>query len=285
MPAESTHWVHDLSPFLFEFPGEMKNWGPGGIRWYGVSYLCGFLAAGLLLRHYHKKGRSPYDADQILNLLTFQIIGVLLGGRIGHALLYNWDKFATDPLMLLRVWEGGMASHGGFVGVCVATLWYARLSKQSPFPVGDVIVSIVPPGLFFGRIANFINGELWGRPSEVSWAVLFPGAPDFAEGIARHPSQLYAAVLEGLLTFAFVQWRFWKTDVAVRVPGRIAGEFLVLYSFVRIVDEFFREPDASLLFGMSRGQFYSLFLAASGLFLILLAEKLALSVKAPKSEA
>ncbi len=285
MPAESAHWVHDLSPFLWEFPAEMKNVGPGGIRWYGVSYLCGFLAAGLLLRLYHKKGRSPYDADQILNLLTFQIIGVLLGGRIGHALGYNWDKFTADPLMLFRVWEGGMASHGGFIGVCVATLWYARLSKQSPFPVGDVIVTIVPPGLCFGRIANFINGELWGRPSELSWAVLFPGAPGFAEGIARHPSQLYAAALEGLLTFLFVQWRFWKTEVTSRAPGRLAGEFLVLYSFVRIADEFFREPDASLIFGMSRGQYYSLYLAAAGLFLILLAERRARSSKPPQPGA
>jgi phosphatidylglycerol:prolipoprotein diacylglycerol transferase len=277
MPCETQHWVHDLSPFLFEFPDKYRDWGPGGIRWYGVSYLCGFLAAGLLLRLYWKKNRSPYDSEQILNLLTFQIIGVLLGGSIGHALLYNWEKFAADPLMLLRVWEGGMASHGGFLGVCIATLWYARLSKQSPYPIGDIIVSIVSPGLFFGRLANFVNGELWGRPTEVSWGILFPNASGFAEGIARHPSQLYAAVLEGLLTFAFVQWRFWKTDVATRVPGRLAGEFLVVYSIARIIDEFFREPDASLIMGMSRGQYYSLFLAAAGITLVMLAEKAAKS--------
>ena len=277
MPGETQHWIHDLSPFLFEFPGKMRDWGPGGIRWYGVSYLCGFLTAGLLLRLYWKKNRSPYDSEQVLNLLTFQVIGVLLGGRIGHALLYNWEKFVSDPWMLLRVWEGGMASHGGFMGVCIATLWYARLSKQSPYPIGDFIVSIVPPGLFFGRLANFVNGELWGRPTEISWGILFPNAPGFAAGIARHPSQLYAAVLEGLLTFAFVQWRFWKTDVTTRVPGRLAGEFLVVYSIARIIDEFFREPDASLIMGMSRGQYYSLFLAASGIALTILAERVARS--------
>jgi len=273
MVGETNHWVHDLSPFLLEFPERFRDWGPGGIRWYGVSYLCGFLAAGLLLRLYWKKNRSPYDSEQILNLLTFQVLGVLLGGRIGHALLYNWEKFTSNPWMLFKVWEGGMASHGGFIGVCIATLWYARTSRQSPFPIGDIIVSIVPPGLFFGRIANFINGELWGRTTEVSWGVLFPNAPGFAEGIARHPSQLYAAALEGLLTFAFVQWRFWKTDVTTRVPGRMSGEFLILYSVMRIVDEFFREPDASLIMGMSRGQYYSLFLAAAGIALCMLAER------------
>ncbi|MBT3568889.1 MAG: prolipoprotein diacylglyceryl transferase [Opitutae bacterium] len=275
MPAEAQYWVHDLSPFIYEFPEGFRDWGPGGIRWYGISYLCGFVAAGMLLRLFRKKNRSPYEPEQILNLLTFQVLGVLLGGRVGHAFLYNWPKLIEDPLMLFRVWEGGMSSHGGFIGVCIATLWYARVSKQSPFPIGDLIVCVVPPGLCFGRIANFINGELWGRPTEVSWGILFPHAPDFAEGIARHPSQLYAAALEGLLTFTYIQWRFWKTNISTRVPGRLSGEFLVVYAFARIADEFFREPDASLILGMSRGQFYSLFLAAGGIALIMLAEKIA----------
>ena len=165
-----------------------------------------------------------------------------------------------------------MASHGGFVGVCIAVFWYARHSKQSPFPIGDIIVSVVPPGLFFGRIANFINGELWGRTTEITWGVLFPKAPGFIEGVARHPSQLYAATLEGLCTFAFVQWRFWKSDVTKRAPGRLAGEFLIAYAIARIINEFFRQPDASLVMGMSRGQFYSLFLVLGGAILIRIAE-------------
>ena len=177
MPAETQYWVHDLSPFLYEFPEGFRDWGPGGIRWYGISYLCGFVAAGMLLRLFWKKNRSPYEPEQILNLLTFQVLGVLLGGRVGHALLYNWPKLMEDPLMLFRVWEGGMSSHGGFIGVCIATLWYARVSKQSPFPIGDLIVCVVPPGLCFGRIANFINGELWGRPTEVSWGYSFHMLP------------------------------------------------------------------------------------------------------------
>ena len=269
----SKYWIHDLDPFLYEFPEGFRDWGPGGIRWYGISYLCGFVAAYFLLKIYYNNKKSPYDSEQVLNFMTFMVLGVLLGGRIGYALLYRGDEFLQDPLILLRVWEGGMASHGGFVGVCLAALLYARHSKQSPLPVGDLIVSVVPPGLFFGRIANFINGELWGRTTDVSWGVLFPKAPGFLQEIARHPSQLYAATLEGLCTFAFVQWRFWKTDVAQRVPGRLAGEFLIAYSIARICNEFFREPDASLIMGMTRGQFYSIFLILGGIGLVMIAEK------------
>jgi phosphatidylglycerol:prolipoprotein diacylglycerol transferase len=233
----------------------------------------GFIAAGILLKIAWKKGKSPYDPEQIMNLLTFQILGVLLGGRIGYVLLYQGEKLLNDPLLILRVWEGGMASHGGFIGVCIATLWYARYSKQSPFPIGDLIVYIVPPGLFLGRIANFINGELWGRITEIKWGVLFPNAPGFAESIARHPSQLYAAMTEGLIPFLFVQWRFWKTEITTKCPGVLSGEFLIIYSIARIFNEFFREPDATLILGMTRGQFYSLFLVAGGLVLILISRK------------
>lgn len=269
----SDYWIHDLSPFLWEFPGSYSNWGPGGIRWYGIAYLLGFIIAGVILRIAWKKGRSPYDPEQVMNLMTFQILGVLIGGRIGYVLLYQTSKFWQDPLVLLRVWEGGMASHGGFVGVCIATLWYARQSKQSPFPIGDLIVSIVAPGLLFGRIANFINGELWGRTTEVSWGVLFPNAPGFALSVARHPSQIYAAILEGLLPFIYIQWRFWKSDTPSRFPGQLTGEFLLIYSAGRILNELYREPDASLIAGMSRGQFYSIFLALGGILLIYLARK------------
>ena len=261
---QTSHWVHDLSPFIWKFSGKFENWGPGGIRWYGMSYLLGFLAAYFLLLLYHKSNRSPYDKDQVINLMTFQIIGVLLGGRIGYLFLYQFETIISDPFQVLRVWQGGMASHGGFIGVFIATFWYAKKSSQNIRPIGDIIVSIVPPGLFFGRIANFINGELWGRTTDVSFGVLFPKAPDFLLSIARHPSQLYAALLEGLLTFCFVQWRFWKTDVTKRNPGQLSGEFLIVYSIARITNEFFREPDATLLLGMTRGQFYSLFLILAG---------------------
>jgi phosphatidylglycerol---prolipoprotein diacylglyceryl transferase len=269
----SDYWSHNLSPFLFQFPDPYSNWGPGGIRWYGISYLCGFVVAGIILRIAWKRGRSPYDQEQIMNLMTFQILGVLLGGRIGYALLYQGNKLLEDPFIILRVWEGGMASHGGFIGVFIATIWYAKQSKQSPLPIGDIIVSIVPPGLIFGRVANFINGELWGKTTDVSWGVLFPKAPDFLLGVARHPSQFYAATLEGLIPFIYVQWRFWKTNITNRCPGQLTGEFLFIYSIGRIINEIFREPDASLILSMSRGQFYSIFLAIGGILLIFLARQ------------
>ena len=269
----SSYWIHDLSPFLWRFPGELANWGPGGIRWYGISYLLGFISAYFLLKLYFKHNRSPYDQEQIMNLITFQIIGVLIGGRIGYLLLYQGEKFLSDPLTIFRVWEGGMASHGGFIGVFIATLWYAKKSSQSIKPIGDLIVSIVPPGLFFGRIANFINGELWGKVTQVEWGVIFPKAPDFALGMARHPSQIYAAISEGLIPFIYIQWRFWRSSITNKYPGQLAGEFLILYSIARIFNELFREPDATLLFGISRGQFYSIFLLIGGAFIVYWARK------------
>lgn len=271
--ASTNYWIHDLSPFLLEFSGDWRNWGPGGIRWYGISYLLGFISAYFLLVLYHKHQKSPYDKEQIMNLITFQVIGVLIGGRIGYLLLYQGDKFISDPLSIMRVWEGGMASHGGFIGVFIATFWYAKKSSQSIKPIGDMIVSVVPPGLLFGRIANFINGELWGKTTQAEWGVLFPKAPDFALGIARHPSQLYAAIAEGLIPLIYVQWRYWKTSITQKYPGHLAGEFLLLYSVSRIFNEVFREPDATLLFGFSRGQFYSVFLMIGGIFVILWSRK------------
>ena len=186
---------------------------------------------------------------------------------------YQLSQFLSDPFIIFKVWEGGMSSHGGFIGVTIATIWYANHSKQSIFPISDLIASIVPPGLFFGRIANFINGELYGKQTQVAWGVLFPSAPDFSYNVARHPSQLYAAVLEGLIPFIFVQYRFWKTDVTDKIPGRLAGEFLILYSCTRILNEIFREPDAPLIIGFSRGQFYSFFLILGGIVLIWLSQK------------
>ena len=276
---ESPFWIHNLSPFLWEFPGEFASWGPGGIRWYGISYLLGFISAYFLFLLYHKYQKSPYDKEQIMNLITFQVIGVLVGGRLGYLFLYQGDKFVSDPLSILRVWEGGMASHGGFIGVFIATMWYAKKSSQNIKPIGDLIVSVVPPGLFFGRIANFINGELWGKTTQVEWGVLFPKAPDFAIGIARHPSQIYAAIAEGLIPFIYIQWRLWKTSITQKYPGQLAGEFLIFYSISRIFNEVFREPDASLLFGFSRGQFYSIFLLLGGLSVVYWARKSVNSLK------
>ena len=200
-------------------------------------------------------------------------MGVLLGGRLGYVLLYQTEHLLKDPFMLFRVWEGGMASHGGFIGVILATICYCKQSKQSFWPVADLIEKVVHHGLFFVRIANFINGELWGIPSKLPWAVLFPSSPGFSEGIARHPSQIYAALLEGFLLFGYIQLRFWKSDICQKAPGRLGGEFLLTYAIARIFGEIFREPDATLILGLSRGQFYSIFLFVGGLLIIYGANK------------
>jgi phosphatidylglycerol:prolipoprotein diacylglycerol transferase len=236
----------------------------------------GFLGAWWLLRCYNARGRFIIDAETRSNLMTTLILGVLLGGRLGYMLFYDFEAFIANPLLFFRVDQGGMASHGGMLGVFLALLWFAR-KRYRLFELGDVIVTLAPLGLCFGRIANFINGELWGRVSSVSWAVIFPASPqvyDPASGVfapePRHPSQLYQALLEGALLFAYLQWRFWKKRPPV---GQLGGEFLVGYGILRIIGECFREPDASLVLGMSRGQFYSIFLILAGAFVIHLARR------------
>lgn len=259
------YWVHDLDPFLWRFSGNF------GIRYYGLAYLAGFAAALGLLHLYFRRGRSPFGPAAISDLMTSLVVGVLLGGRLGYFVLYQPESVLRDPAMLLRVWEGGMASHGAFVGVILAMTWWARRQHTTLLQVGDIVVTAVPVGLLFGRIANFINGELVGRVTTVRWAVIFP-QNEFDRGIRealpRHPSQLYAALLEGALLLALMQWRLWRGTRVQEQRGRLSGEFLAAYAVVRMVGEQFREPDASLLFGLSRGTFYSLFVLAAGVTLI-----------------
>ena len=254
------YWTHNWDPFLIHFKGDF------GIRYYGVSYLLGFVTGAWLLARYWRAGRSQLPAAKISDLMIALILGVMIGGRLGSFLLYYPEQLMRDPLSFFRVWEGGMASHGGMVGVAVALLWFSR-SQRLPFlHLGDLIASIAPAGLLFGRIANFINGELWGKPSNVAWAVIFPKSPEPL--VPRHPSQLYEAALEGLLLLVVMQWRFWRTDVVQKSPGRLTGEFFILYAIARAIGEVFREPDASLILGLSRGTFYSLFLIVAGVVLI-----------------
>lgn len=270
-------WVHDLSPFLIRFGDNF------GIRYYGLAYLLGFVACGWLLRKYHQAGRTPLNFDDAMDLVLAVVVGTILGGRLGYFVLYQPHIFAHDPLALLRVWEGGMASHGAFLGIALALAFYARRRKVPFLHLGDLVVSTAPVGLFLGRVANFINGELWGKPSRAPWAVIFPhsagpGMPAHLI-LPRHPSQLYEAATEGLLLFAFVQWRFWKTEAVHREPGRLSGEFLIAYALVRMFCELFREPDAALILGLSRGTFYSFFLIVAGLALIALTRRPAASGK------
>jgi phosphatidylglycerol---prolipoprotein diacylglyceryl transferase len=261
----SDYWLHDLSPFLIKFSESF------GIRWYGFAYVLGFLTASWLLAVYYKKQKSPFNKDQQYNALFILIIGVMLGGRLGYMLLYDLDTLLSNPIKVFFVWQGGMASHGGIVGLVAAVAFLAHRSKQPFWKVADIVVTLGPAGVFFGRIANFINGELWGKFSTVPWAVVFPDANPY--GQPRHPSQLYEAVLEGLVVLAFLQWRFWKSNVTTKTPGQLSGEFFVLYAVVRILGEQFREPDADLILGVSRGVFYSLLMLITGVVFIFLARK------------
>lgn len=262
------YWVDRLSPFIIRF-------GPNfGLRWYGLAYVTGFIAGGWLMMRYHRAGRSLLPADQVADFIFVLVFGVLIGGRLGYFLLYDFSALIHDPLAVLRVWDGGMASHGGFIGVMLAVWWYSRRHHLPFLHLGDVLVTTVPVGLFCGRIANFINGELWGKISHVPWAVIFPKSAPPGTPIAlippRHPSEIYEALLEGAFLFVLMQWRFWKTNVVRIHPGRLSGEFLLAYAFVRIIGEVYREPDVgvSLIFGMSRGTFYSIFVAIAGIGLI-----------------
>jgi phosphatidylglycerol:prolipoprotein diacylglycerol transferase len=275
MTASQSYWVHDLSPFLVRFPDNPL--GVDGIRYYGLAYLAGFVGAWLLLRLYHKQGKFLIDADARATLMTATIIGVLAGGRLGYMLMYDLAAFLENPLLVFRVDQGGMASHGGFVGVTIALYWFAHRQKYAFLQLGDVIATLAPLGLMFGRIANFINGELWGKVSHMPWAVIFPASPSHYDPQAgaylpepRHPSQLYQAALEGGLLLLYVQWRFWKA----RPPaGQLGGEFLLGYGLLRIIGELFREPDAELILGISRGQFYSVFFMVAGAAIIAFVRK------------
>jgi phosphatidylglycerol:prolipoprotein diacylglycerol transferase len=204
-------------------------------------------------------------------LILALVIGVMVGGRLGSFLLYHPKALLDDPLSLFRVWEPGMASHGGFIGVTLALGWFARRHAISFFHLGDLIVSAAPVGLLLVRVANFLNGELWGKVTNVPWGMIFEKTG--GGGLPRHPSQLYEAALEGALLLGLMQWRFWRTDVGREKPGRLAGEFLVAYAILRMVGEAFREPDASLILGVSRGTFYSAFVLVAGVALMIRAGK------------
>jgi len=277
------YWVHNLSPFVpyLQFTEKI------GVRWYGLAYVLGFVGGAWLIQRAAKARRSQLHADKTWDLIVALVAGVMIGGRLGSFIFYHPEDFIHDPLSFFRVWEGGMASHGGFIGLAVAIAWYAR-SQRVPFlHLSDVVVSAGPLGLLFGRIANFINGELWGNIVDVPWAVIFPlskppGTP-LDQIQPRHPSQLYEAALEGGLMLAYVQWRFWRSDITRVTPGRLTGEFLIGYGIVRIIGEQFREPDRDVtpIFGLSRGAFYSIFMVIAGAVMIFISLRAKKSILKP----
>jgi len=259
--SETGHWIHDLDPKLFHIYGDI------GVSYYGLAYVLAFVFAISMHRLMLRKNRSPITREDEELALYAIVLGVLVGARLGYCILYALPEFLQRPWFVVEVWHGGMSFHGGAVGVAFASIYIVWRTKTSLLRFGDMIASMAPFGLFIGRIANFINGELWGKVSDVAWAVVFPrSAPGMAvEYIAaRHPSQLYEAALEGAVLLLWLQFRFWKTS-APRYPGKILGEFMMPYAVFRTVCEVFREPDASLLFGLSRGTFYSLFILIAGI--------------------
>jgi len=262
----SVIYVHQLDPFLIRFGGD---WG---IRYYGLAYLAGFLIVFFGLRWASRKGWTELPVDRVGDFLTWVIVGTLAGGRLGYCLLYDFQTTLADPVSVIAFWRGGisgMASHGAFVGVVLAIGLFCQKHGFRMIDLLDQLSLWAPPGIFLGRIANFVNGELWGRPTNGNWGVLFPDAPLVAGRQApRHPSQLYEAVLEGAVLFLVC---FFLMRRGVK-PGVVSGVFLVLYGIVRIFAECFREPDAHIgyYFGwVTQGQILSLFLIAAGmLFLI-----------------
>lgn len=258
-------WKHDLDPFIFQFTETF------GIRWYGLAYVVGFLTGAWLLHIYYKKGLSPLDKDQQSDLFLAIIAGVVIGGRLGYFLFYTPEALLENPLTFFKFTDGGMASHGGFIGVILAGWIMSKRLKIGFLKIGDLLATLAPPGLLLGRLANFQNGELWGKPTDGTWGVIFPGAGD----MPRHPSQLYEAGLEGLLMLAYTQIRIWTSPVLKNHPGQIGGEFLLGYSIVRIVGEHFREPDIGIdpIMGLNRGAILSIVMAVAGIGLILYARR------------
>lgn len=300
------YYLHNLDPFIFQL------WGNVGPRWYGMAYVLAFVFAYLLLRVLSRRGYLDLSQAALGDFVTWvALFGVMVGGRLGYVLLYK-PEMLRDPLSILRVWEGGMSSHGGILGVVIFTLVYSRRHKLPWTNPGDNLCVAAPIGLFLGRCANFINGELYGRITTVPWAVQFPkelldldnaaeadralaacqqidpslrsvesiidavrsnpAIADVLRGILtpRHPSQLYEALLEGVVLFLIL----WFVRTRFRTPnGFITGVFLIVYSVLRIIVENFREPDASLVGPFTRGQFFSFFVVAIGFAFIVVARR------------
>jgi phosphatidylglycerol:prolipoprotein diacylglycerol transferase len=297
------YYVHDLDPLIF------RLWDNVGPHWYGLAYVLAFASSYLVYRKLAQRGFADLSAAKVGDFITgAALFGVIVGGRLGYVFFYK-PEMLREPLSILRVWEGGMSSHGGMLGLLAFTFYYAWRHKISWTNLGDNLVVTAPIGLFFGRCANFINGELYGRATNVSWAIQFPKELTESVGEAeraiiactkidpsltsseaivaaarhqpavkealrsiltpRHPSQIYEAFFEGIVLFAIL----WFVRTRMRQPnGVLTGLFFIFYAIFRIIVENFREPDAGLIAGFTRGQFFSFFLIAIGLGFVIVAK-------------
>lgn len=240
--------------------------GPLKIHWYGLTYLAGLAFAWWLAVRRTRQPWSPVKREQVDDIIFFAALGVVLGGRFGYAIFYGGEQLLDDPSWLLRVWQGGMSFHGGFLGVLLAMFIYGRRNGISFGQIMDFVAPLVPVGLGLGRLGNFIGQELWGRAADVPWAMVFPRDP---LQLARHPSQLYQFALEGMALFAIMLW-FSRRE---RPAWAVAGVFSLGYGCMRFIAEFFREPDQHIGFQalgwMTRGQMLSLPMVALGIYLII----------------
>ncbi|EPE37299.1 prolipoprotein diacylglyceryl transferase [Candidatus Photodesmus katoptron] len=247
----------NLDPILFSL-------GPFSIRWYGLMYLVGFIFAICFAKYRVRCLDIDWTSDQISDLLFISFISAILGGRIGYVLFYKFNFFLNNPLYIFKIWMGGMSFHGGLLGVISAIFWYSKKNKCNFWSVADFVAPLVPFGLGMGRIGNFINSELWGRVTDVPWAIIFPNGGN----LPRHPSQLYEFFLEGLVLFLIINWFTKKTPPV----GSVSGLFLVGYATFRFFIEYFREPDEhlGLFFGYTTmGQILSLPMFIIGILIIL----------------
>ena len=251
------------------------------LRWYSLAYLAGIFIGYWYVLKLLKEPGAPMARRHADDLVFYAALGIILGGRIGYVLFYNLSYYLENPIDILKLWDGGMSFHGGVIGTTLGILYLARKEKLPWLRIHDYVACCVPIGLFFGRLANFVNHELWGSETNVGWAVRFPEiAPTGATilGEPRHPTQLYEAGLEGLVLFAILWWMFWKTDARYQ-PGRLVGAFIFFYGIFRFMVEFVREPDAQFAgtiieaSGLHMGQWLSVPMIVGGLYLMVTAPK------------
>lgn len=290
----------EISPFLFQIGGF-------GLRWYALAYIAGLVLGWRYVERMMRRPQlwpgntAPMPPEAVESLLFFIALGTVLGGRLGYVLFYKADYYLSHPSEILKTWEGGMSFHGGFIGVALALLLYCAINRLSAVRIGDALACVAPIGIFFGRIANFINAELYGRAWDGPWAIKFPTwCPQtpvdwcanpgqwvyFGDEVARHPSQLYEAFLEGLVLFLVLRWFSYRKG-ALKRPGTCIGIFLIGYGLARMFVENFREPDAFLGFvaqwgdiGLTRGQMLSLPMVLLGIAVVLIARR-----RAPEQDA
>ena len=286
----------DISPEIFSISLFGMEFA---LRWYALAYIVGLLLGWRVVVRAVRTPRLWRDQKpvmtpgQVEDLLFWVILGVILGGRLGYVLFYQPGYYLSNPLRILQLWEGGMAFHGGAIGVILAAILYTRRQRIPTLTAGDAVALGLAPGLFLGRVANFINAELWGRPTDLPWGVAFPTeaaqfCPDVVGICARHPSQLYEAVLEGLVLGAVLIWLAWRRE-ALKMEGLLTGVFLAGYGLARFLVEFVRQPDAQFIaegnplglalhlggYGVTMGQLLCLPMILIGLFLILRARRAA----------